>query len=237
MGEVSAPPLTGDQSYFLASWRIYRKVLDLNYMLHREVYETLRDAVASVPQGFAFLDIACGDAAGTAGALSGSGVGSYVGIDISRPALDIAAQELATIGCPVQLVERDLREALAEQQGRFDLVWLGQSLHHFQRDDKLAILRAIRRVLSPGGTFMLWEPTLLPGEDRHGWLGRLAARRKHWPDIDDSEWRVMYDHCASSDYPEAQADWLGMARDAGMLNGRVVFTAPVVINQVYRFDG
>ena len=27
----------GDQSYFLKSWRTYRKVLDLNYMFHREV--------------------------------------------------------------------------------------------------------------------------------------------------------------------------------------------------------
>ena len=94
MGEATAAQTPSDQSYFLTGWQIYRKVLDLNYMNHREVYDTLREAVSAAPPGFVFLDIACGDAAGTARALAGSGVGSYAGIDISRPALDIAAREL-----------------------------------------------------------------------------------------------------------------------------------------------
>ena len=175
--DEAAAPVPGDQDWFLTGWRIYRKVLDLNYMHHREVYDTLRAAVSAAPQGFAFLDIACGDAAGTARALAGSGVGSYAGIDISRPALDIAARELADLGCPISLIESDLRKALEEWYDPVDVAWLGQSLHHFQPEEKRAILRAIRRALVPGGTFMLWEPTLLPGEDRHGWLGRLAARR------------------------------------------------------------
>ena len=45
MDEASAAQAPGDQSYFLTGWRIYRKVLDLNYMLHREVYDTLREAI------------------------------------------------------------------------------------------------------------------------------------------------------------------------------------------------
>ena len=84
---------------------------------------------------------------------------------------------------------------------------------------------------------MLWEPTLLPGEDRHGWLGRLAARRQHWPALGDDEWGVMYGHCAASDFPETEADWLAMARAAGFRNGRAVFTAPAFINEVFRCDG
>ena len=135
------------------------------------------------------------------------------------------------------MIERDLREALAEWRDPVDVAWLGQSLHHFQPEEKRAVLRAVRRALAPGGTFMLWEPTLLPGEDRHGWLGRLAARRLHWPALDDEEWRVMYDHCASSDFPETEADWLAMAHRAGFRKGRAVFTAPAFIHQVFRIDG
>ena len=235
--DEAAAPVPGDQDWFLTSWRIYRRVLDLNYMHHREVYDTLRAAVSAAPQGFAFLDIACGDAAGTARALAGSGVGSYAGIDISRPALDIAARELADLGCPISLIESDLRKALEEWYDPVDVAWLGQSLHHFQPEEKRAVLRAIRRALVPGGTFMLWEPTLLPGEDRHGWLGRLAARREHWPDLDDDEWHVMYDHSSASDFPETEAAWLAMTQGAGFEDGRAVFTAPGLINQVYRFDG
>jgi SAM-dependent methyltransferase len=237
MGAQTAGPATSDQSYFLTGWRIYRKVLDLDYMGHREVYGTLQQALSAAPSGFAFLDIACGDAAGTARALAGSGVGSYAGIDISRPALDIAAQELAALDCPVTLIERDPREALAEWSDPVDVAWLGQSLHHFQPEAKRDVLHSLRQAVAPGGVFMLWEPTLLAGEDRHGWLARLAARRGHWPEIADDEWKVMYDHCSVSDFPETDADWLAMAHAAGFSGGRAVFTAPAFINRVYRFDG
>ena len=237
MGETTAAQTPSDQSYFLTGWRIYRKVLDLNYMNHREVYDTLREAASAAPPGFVFLDIACGDAAGTARALAGSGVGSYAGIDISRPALDIAARELAALDCPVRLIEQDLREALAEWRDPVDVAWLGQSLHHFQPEEKRAVLLSLRQVLKPGGVFMLWEPTLLPGEDRRGWLARLADRRGHWPRIAEDEWNVMYDHCSTSDFPETEADWLAIAHGAGFRDGRAVFTSPAFINQVYRFDG
>jgi hypothetical protein len=236
MSESSAAETEGDQSYFLTGWRIYRKVLDLNYMQHREVYDTLRDAVSAAPPGFAFLDIACGDAAETARVLADSSIGRYAGIDISRPALDIAARELAGLGCPVRLIERDLREALAEWREPVEVAWLGQSLHHFQPAEKRAIMRDLRRAVVPGGAFMLWEPTLLEGEDRRGWLGRLAARRPHWPEIADDEWRVVYDHCAASDFPETDADWRAMAHEAGFRNGRVVYSAPSSISRVFRFE-
>jgi SAM-dependent methyltransferase len=236
MVESTAAQATSDQSYFLTGWQIYRKVLDLDYMGHSEVYGALREGLSSAAPGFAFLDIACGDAAVSARALAGSGVGSYAGIDISRPALDIAARELAGLDCPVRLIEQDLRGALAEWQDPVDVAWLGQSLHHFQPAEKRAVLRSLRQVLAPGGVFMLWEPTLLPGESRHGWLARLADRRGHWPEITDAEWKVMYDHCSASDFPEADADWLAMAHEAGFHGGRAVFTAPAFINRVYRFD-
>jgi SAM-dependent methyltransferase len=228
----------GDQDYFLKGWRTYRKVLDLNYMYHSEVRTTLEEAIAVAPPGFAFLDIACGDAAGSARALAGSPVGRYAGIDISHAALEIAREELAGLDCPLTLVEGDLREVLATWRDAADVIWLGQSLHHFQPAEKRTILADIRRVLVPGGSFLLWEPTLLPdGEDRHGWLARLAQRRPLWPELDEGEWRMMYDHCAASDYPETDADWLAMAADAGLGNGRAVFVSPASINAVFRFDG
>ena len=97
----------------------------------------------------------------------------------SRAPRSTSRRESSPGRLPVSLIERDLREALAEWRDPVDIAWLGQSLHHFQPEEKRAVLHSLRRALAPGGTFMLWEPTLLPGEDRHGWLGRLAARRPH----------------------------------------------------------
>ena len=67
--------------------------------------------------------------------------------------------------------------------------------------------------------FMLWESTLLPGEDRHGWLGRLG-RAARLAGAGRRRVGVMYGHCAASDFPETEADWLAMARAAGFRNGR-----------------
>jgi hypothetical protein len=47
----------------------------------------------------------------------------------------------------------------------------------------------------------------------------------------------MYDHCSASDFPETEAHWIVMAHAAGFRGGRVVFEAPALINQVFRFDG
>ena len=169
-------PDTGDQSYFLKSWRTYRKFLDLNYMQHREVYALLRVLLDQAPPGFRFLDVACGDAAATATA-AGTSVGSYTGIDMSRPALDLAPVELAPLACPVTLIEEDFATALAAWKEPVDVVWIGQSLHHLPPAGKSAVVRDVRRILAPGGLFLIWEPTTLPGEGRAGWLERLASRR------------------------------------------------------------
>ena len=197
-------PDVGDQSYFLKSWRTYRKFLDLNYMSHREVYAALREVlVAEAPPRFRFLDVACGDAAASVTALNGTDVGSYAGIDISRPALEIARRELAVLDCPVALIEQDFVTALAGWSDPVDVVWIGQSLHHLPPDGKRAVARDVRRILAPGGLFLIWEPTTLPGEDRAGWIERLDARsRSHWPDLDAEERHTVVEHSRSSDHPE-----------------------------------
>ena len=226
MGDES---VVGDQDYFLRGWQTYRQVLDLNYMSHREVYDLLhRVLVAEAPARFRFLDIACGDAAATVTALRGTDVGSYAGIDISRQALAIARDELAALSCPVTLVEGDLRPALAGWRDPVDVAWIGQSLHHFQPEGKLEVMRQVHRLLGPGGLFLIWEPTTLPGEDRHGWAARIeAAWRPIWTaGIGAEAFTTMIDHTRASDYPETAADWVSLGREAGFGSGRELLTAP-----------
>jgi SAM-dependent methyltransferase len=225
----------GDQSYFLQGWRTYRKFLDLNYMCHREVYAALRDVlVAAAPPRFRFLDVACGDAAATVTALAGTDVGSYVGIDISRPALDLARGELAALSCPVTLIEQDFVSALAGWSDPVDVVWIGQSLHHLAPDGKRAAAREVRRVLAPGGLFLIWEPTTLPSEDRAGWIRRLEARgRTSWPALDPDERRTVVEHSRTSDHPESAAWWLSLAEAGGFASARELLEAPPGLCRVY----
>lgn len=171
----------GDQGYFLQGWQTYCKVRKFGYMFHRDVYEALhRVLIEDATRPFGFVDVGCGDSVSTVAALRGAEIGRYVGIDISRALLDLARVELVTLGCPVTLVESDYRIALADWQDTVDVVWIGQSLHHMKSDEKLPVMRQVRRILASGGLFLIWEPTSLPGEDRFGWQTRVDDYVATW---------------------------------------------------------
>src|SRR3954447_10798704 len=60
------------QAVFQQTWRIYRTLVDENYLFHREAYACLRRILGGgVPRPFRFLDIACGDATASVDALTG----------------------------------------------------------------------------------------------------------------------------------------------------------------------
>ena len=70
------PPL----ALYQRQWKLYRKVVDHNYLFHREAYAQLHRILADEGvRPFRFLDIACGDACATADALNGTRVGTIMG--------------------------------------------------------------------------------------------------------------------------------------------------------------
>jgi methylase of polypeptide subunit release factors len=83
---------------FQREWRLYRKIVDLNYCAHREVYGRLhRVLVEEIERPFRFLDLACGDAIGAVGALHGTVVVAYAGVDLSPEALRLASRALTLL--------------------------------------------------------------------------------------------------------------------------------------------
>jgi SAM-dependent methyltransferase len=169
-------------------------------------------------------------------ALRGTEIGRYVGIDMSRALLDLARAELAALGCPVTLVEGDYRIALADWQDTVDVVWIGQSLHHMEADEKLPVMRQVRRILASGGLFLIWEPTSLPGEDRFGWQTRVDAYVATWSGLDADERRMVVEHGWASDYPETAKRWLELGREAGFAAAEALLEAPPRLGTVYKFQ-
>ncbi|WP_114947847.1 class I SAM-dependent methyltransferase [Microvirga calopogonii] len=225
------------QAIFQTQWQTYRKVIDRNYMFHREVYGLLHEIlVTEAPQPFRFLDIACGDATGSAAALKETAVARYVGIDLSEQALALAAETLKPLPCPVTLVQADFAEALANWSEPVDVVWIGQSLHHLGTDAKGGVMHHVRRILNANGLFLIWEPTLSDGEDRDGWLDRFEhGSPPLWPDLDATEWDAMITHVRASDYPEPVAGWRALGLNAGFRTAETVFVAPTELARVYRY--
>ncbi len=93
---------------FRTQWYIYRKIVDNNYLSHREAYHTLHHILNNkTNHPFSFVDLACGDAHNTVESLRGTKVGHYIGMDLSDAALKLAEQAVESLNCDVELEEAD----------------------------------------------------------------------------------------------------------------------------------
>jgi SAM-dependent methyltransferase len=240
MTEILPSP-TGDdrrnepsQAVFQREWRIYRTMVNENYLFHREAYASLRRIlVEDVRRPFRFLDIACGDATASADALAGTAITHYHGIDLSAAALDLARVALANLVCPVTLEHSDYVEALRERPVPADVVWIGLSLHHLRTAEKQEVLRAIRNVLREDGHLLIYENTSPDGEDRAGWLRRWDEQRPLWTAYSTDEWEIMAAHVHAADYPENASRWVALAAEAGFAGAQEVFVAPSNLFRLY----
>jgi SAM-dependent methyltransferase len=215
------------QAVFQQAWRIYRILIDQNYMFHREAYACLRQVlVEGIGRPFRFLDIACGDATPSVEALQGTAITAYFGIDLSEAALDLARETLAALSCPVTLVHADFVIALETWTAPVDVAWIGFSLHHMTRDEKRAVLRLIRIILPADGHLLFYEDTSPDGESRDGWLARWDAQQPSWTAYSMEDWTAITTHVHDADYPETVSTWAALASEAGFAEAREVYVAP-----------
>ena len=164
----------------------------------------LHDTLKAIHLPFAFLDIAGGDAGQIKHALAGTEVNHYHGIDLSEPALELAAKNLKCVPFAVELDHRDFVEALEGRPEPADAAWCGLSIHHLSTEGKLELLAAIHG--STSKMVMIYEPTLADGEDREGYLARFRrVNRPAWPLLTKDEWDQIDHHVTTCDFPESPA--------------------------------
>jgi len=224
------------QELFVRSWEIYRKMVDNDYLYHRDAYRCLRRVLSKeFDRPFTFMDIACGDASMTVGALEDTLVSHYTGLDISEQALAIAAQNLKSLNCGVSLHVCDFSETLLNWERPADVVWIGLSLHHFLASAKLRTMQRIRSIVGSSGQFLIYEDTSLDGESRDAWLARWDAQQTLWSAYSEQEWNYVTAHVHASDFPETDSTWRQLGHDAGFNRVEVLYEAPSRLFRVYSF--
>jgi hypothetical protein len=221
---------------FQKQWATYQKLVDADALSHKRVGKILHDTLTgSFTNAFAFLDVACGDAGLTSGALAGTTIRHYHGIDLSEPALELAAKNLAKVPFEVELDHRDFVEALTRRPEPADAAWCGLSIHHLSTDGKGRLLGAIHD--STSTLLMIYEPTLADGEDREGYLERFRrVNQPAWTLLTPEEWEQLDHHVTTSDVPESAVTWLALGREAGFSSAREIFCDPTGFYRVYRYD-
>jgi len=101
-------------------------------------------------------------------------------------------------------------------------------------EGQLGLLKAIHG--STSGFLMIYEPSLLDGETREGYLERFRRVRPAWTCLSDDEWAQIDHHVTTCDYPETSATWRALGREAGFSGARELFGDPTGLCRIYRYD-
>lgn len=227
----------GALEIFQNQWNVYQKFLKYDYLSNAVACDELhRFLVEDVARPFRILDLACGDASGIVEALTETPVEYYRGVDLSAPALDYAARNLASLPCPVELDEADFTAALHNRLRDEDIVWISLSLHHLASADKLAFMRDVRAHIAPDGAFLVYEPTRRDGEDRAQYLDRFEAiGRRDWTGLTDEEFAEAMKHVRTCDLPETVSDWHDLGREAGFTASCELYKSPTDLFRLFLY--
>ncbi|KAI8468155.1 MAG: S-adenosyl-L-methionine-dependent methyltransferase [Monoraphidium minutum] len=190
----------GSVDLFQQEWELYQRVIEYDYLRHAGTHAAVEallrrlsaaraaaagaadtSAAAAAAPGLKVLDLGCGDAhcvsaalaAAAGGGGAGGGVASYTGVDMSAPALEVAAANLRCAlgggggdgGARIRLVQGDMLAFARECRGggggafdqgvgfdqdvdqpfdrRFDVVYAALSAHHLDADQKRELLRLV----------------------------------------------------------------------------------------------
>lgn len=209
---------------FLKSWRVYQEVIEHNYMFHREIADAVRLALVSGDSGVGLrvLDLGCGDASMAAPMLSSSHVASYVGCDLSQPALDIAQSNISRHGITVQLSCSDMLQFMASREdASADLLISSYAIHHLAAEDKQKLIREAARVLSPEGRFMVIDVFRESGEPRDAYIAHyMQTLRETWSALSEESRDLIVGHATQYDFPETPAFYNAACLENGFDAGR-----------------
>ncbi len=221
---------------FRQQWNTYRKMLDNDYLSHRSAEDMLhRILVDEFEHPFTFLDLACGDAHRMTEILAGTTVAHYTGIDLSEPALRLAAKSLEQASFPVDLYYGDLIDGLDGPLQTSDVVWCGLCIHHLQTEEKLQTLAKIRSKTRK--LCLIYEPTRAAEESRSDYMERfLRTYRQAWSRLTAQEWEQISTHVTSCDFPERKTDWLDLGARAGFSKSSVLSCPAASFACLYRYD-
>jgi ubiquinone/menaquinone biosynthesis C-methylase UbiE len=127
---------------------------------------------AGVQPGDKVLDVGCGTGAQTLPATLVAGSGNVSAIDASPDMIEIARSKAKKQGLTIDFLVAPI-EHLPFDSGRFDLVLSGYMLHHLPAEVMMKGFHEVRRVLKPGGRFVIVD--FSADGSLMGWLVTLVG--------------------------------------------------------------
>lgn len=186
------------------------------------------------------LDMGCG--AGHVSFLAAAHAGQVTAYDLSEQMLELVAQTASQRGIMNLHIQQGYAESLPFADNSFAVVVSRYSAHHWQ-DVPLA-LREVKRVLRPGGIFLLLD-IISPGHPLADiWLQTIEALRdpSHVRDYSSGEWLAMINHAGLITHsvqtvrvPLNFASWISRMRTPDVLRDAIRLYQQSACHEVQRY--
>jgi len=215
---------------FRESWNIYQKVIEHNYLCHRELKDVLIAHLKNARRLDCVLDLGCGDGALPMQLFSQPDIPCpkrFIGVDMSAEALCVANNARANFpeGCEVSFVEGDMAAFVRQSTDTFDVIMSTFAIHHLDKDAKSELLKSVYERLAPGGV-LLWGDVYnnMPGSS-------LDDTRKRWQpkmintyiELTPEEREKVWAHASTYDIPEDLPTIEALLKGAGYVDARCIF--------------
>ncbi len=204
---------------FFDAWHTYRKVVAAGHMYHGEIAACLKRVLCARfgAQPLTFLDLGCGDAAALAPVLQGLTILRYKGVDLSEPALSLAAKTLAALPFPAELVHASIQDVLSKETQFYDIIHSSFALHHLPVQEKAKFFRDAARILNKGGLLLLVDVMRDENETLDVYLRDYCRwLRASFTALDAKEMDLACEHIMNNDMPEPPSVLRSQALEAGL---------------------
>lgn len=213
-------------TYFKEDLSVYQKIINANYIKHREIYSAIQSLLNSYNHIHNFLDLGCGDASRTAAILPTT-VERYVGIDKSLQALIEAGNNIKLNSVHKELIQGDFAalnsQVMLEKFGSFDLILSCYSFHHLRSFQKEKVLAEIYKSLNVNGFFVLADLFLYEQENNKQFFDRYFSSYMPTWDLSPDEMQLVRQHMLEDDLLENNYTIKTMAKNAGFKQNKQLY--------------
>ena len=230
------------------SYTVYKNSVSANCLFHYEAYAAAHSFLLSLQNPFSFLDLGCGDAVKSTSILSNLSVNYYHGVDISSFSLKKAESNYVqqNISAPAKFTIADFLDFIQSNSNQYDnvttiinenerlmndlnydIIFIGLSLHHLPIHDKIKFLSATIQRLSPGGSLLIYEPTLSPGISLSIYNDMIEEHfRQNCTILTSAQIITTMTHIRTSDYPELISTYQTIGISAQFKDVKVLYSSP-----------
>jgi 2-polyprenyl-3-methyl-5-hydroxy-6-metoxy-1,4-benzoquinol methylase len=203
---------------FIRNWEIYQKVIQKNYMKHKELGEYAQKYLQdfSKHSSIQILDIGCGDAYQISLQLKYLNLVAYKGYDLSEQATLIAEKHFASFKNKAEFQIGRMEELIKEDHSNYNVIYSSFAIHHLNDDKKAEIIQDCYNKLVERGLFILIDIKRLPEQSIDEYKKSYTNWiNEDWHALDKEEKNAITDHLNSCDLPVETKAYIEYALKAG----------------------